>query len=566
VNGNNQHEYQEQQQQQQQASRTALNQVNPALVKSRSSLLAHSSSHNADSHINMGFIEDDVNSRLNGQFGQSHNNINDNNSNKNIQNENSNGVTLNAQYEQKMRNASVDNEKDESNVYDSSTISSDSSFKRINSPNDRKTRDDAGRIFSGIGNKNKVGVMPNSHGNTPVNSANHNLNIFQVNSKAANEAPDTNGNVRDTRPQARLNFYEKDSDTNTNTNSEIVIGNAISGISKAYPSLIKDSKNRMEEIISDSPGLSEISAQDGGYGGRTSTPNMNKRNKRNSSSNSNEFKIIKKQIGDLEKMYQEILKLLEADRSSVDSNSSRHSSASISSSVASKEHQRSHKHANKYQVRHHSNSSKSSDLKQINHRFSRLENNMTNLVKTVAHISTEVRSIKSIEEELYCLRNDMNELRFNTNQFSARSQSEPNFIANSQAPTVTQPSSNMQHTNLLPQMITQMNYAAPINYRNMNADRDKNNLLSLPSPTFTRRLQKLTRFFGEEPPLLRIFLRKLGYEIYAKNFETERITIAELPYCSEERLKMLGIPLGPRLRILQEAQLSVRQDVNFFTV
>ena len=48
--------------------------------------------------------------------------------------------------------------------------------------------------------------------------------------------------------------------------------------------------------------------------------------------------------------------------------------------------------------------------------------------------------------------------------------------------------------------------------------------------------------------------------MYASNFESEHITITELPYLSEERLKTLGIPLGPRLRILQEAQLSFRQD------
>jgi hypothetical protein len=49
-------------------------------------------------------------------------------------------------------------------------------------------------------------------------------------------------------------------------------------------------------------------------------------------------------------------------------------------------------------------------------------------------------------------------------------------------------------------------------------------------------------------------------KMYAPNFENEQITITELPYLSEERLKLLGIPLGPRLRILQEAQLSFRQE------
>lgn len=67
--------------------------------------------------------------------------------------------------------------------------------------------------------------------------------------------------------------------------------------------------------------------------------------------------------------------------------------------------------------------------------------------------------------------------------------------------------------------------------------------------------------------MLRLFLQKLGYEIYASLFESERITITELPYCSEERLKLLGIPLGPRLRIIQEAQSAFRQDnLNIYIV
>jgi hypothetical protein len=34
----------------------------------------------------------------------------------------------------------------------------------------------------------------------------------------------------------------------------------------------------------------------------------------------------------------------------------------------------------------------------------------------------------------------------------------------------------------------------------------------------------------------------------------------ELPYMGEERLQKLGVPLGPRLRILQEAQISLIKD------
>lgn len=37
---------------------------------------------------------------------------------------------------------------------------------------------------------------------------------------------------------------------------------------------------------------------------------------------------------------------------------------------------------------------------------------------------------------------------------------------------------------------------------------------SLANPS---RVKKLTKFFGDEPPLLRMFLKKLGYEVSFKN-------------------------------------------------
>lgn len=43
---------------------------------------------------------------------------------------------------------------------------------------------------------------------------------------------------------------------------------------------------------------------------------------------------------------------------------------------------------------------------------------------------------------------------------------------------------------------------------------------------------------------------------YASLFEKERIGLLELPYLTEDRLHKLGIPLGPRLRILQQAHLA----------
>lgn len=36
-----------------------------------------------------------------------------------------------------------------------------------------------------------------------------------------------------------------------------------------------------------------------------------------------------------------------------------------------------------------------------------------------------------------------------------------------------------------------------------------------PNLTNPRRVKKLTKFFGEDPPLMRLFLKNLGYEVWA---------------------------------------------------
>lgn len=51
---------------------------------------------------------------------------------------------------------------------------------------------------------------------------------------------------------------------------------------------------------------------------------------------------------------------------------------------------------------------------------------------------------------------------------------------------------------------------------------------ALPSLTNPCRVRKLTKFFGDEPPLIRIFLKKLGYEvilIFNFNLSHERIFV-----------------------------------------
>lgn len=61
------------------------------------------------------------------------------------------------------------------------------------------------------------------------------------------------------------------------------------------------------------------------------------------------------------------------------------------------------------------------------------------------------------------------------------------------------------------------------------------------------------RFFGTEA-LLRYFLSLLNYEEYIPVFEQERIGFCELAFLNERKLQSLGIPHGPCMRIIYEAQ------------
>lgn len=57
-----------------------------------------------------------------------------------------------------------------------------------------------------------------------------------------------------------------------------------------------------------------------------------------------------------------------------------------------------------------------------------------------------------------------------------------------------------------------------------------------------------------------ILFTSIFFQKYAPLFDQEKIGMIELPYLTEERLHKMGIPMGPRIRILQEAQLSIRTD------
>ncbi|KAH3846964.1 hypothetical protein DPMN_089273 [Dreissena polymorpha] len=164
---------------------------------------------------------------------------------------------------------------------------------------------------------------------------------------------------------------------------------------------------------------------------------------------------------------------------------------------------------------HHKHHSR--EFKNINKRFQRLESHVVTLARSVAHLSSELRTHNTMVNDLESVKRQLAELRDNPSG----------------------PFPNMLSGVLTEQQI----------FREW-----------APGLTNPKRVNKLTKFFGSEPPLLELFLQKLGYERYVPNFQTEHIGMIELPYMTEDRLEKIGIPMGPRLRILQEAKQCFRHD------
>ena len=230
---------------------------------------------------------------------------------------------------------------------------------------------------------------------------------------------------------------------------------------------------------------------------------------------------IRNQLEGLETMYSEVLKMLGArgpqaagHMSLSSSRRRRHGSLSSlpSSSVSGRPIRDRRRTEERRKVR---------DIKGINKRFQRLESHVVTLARSVAHLSSEMRSQHLVSQELEEIRNDIAMLRSQTHHAP--------FNRTTQATMNQGPSDPLNLTN-------------------------------------PKRVKKLTKFFGEDPPLMRLFLKKLGYEKYAPLFESERVGMIELPYLGEERLQKLGVPLGPRLRILQEAQISLCKDTTLCIV
>ncbi|CAL1280934.1 unnamed protein product [Larinioides sclopetarius] len=253
----------------------------------------------------------------------------------------------------------------------------------------------------------------------------------------------------------------------------------------------------------------------------------------------NEVAMIRKQLEGLETMYSEILRLLgvknscktSAFASSLDV--SRHSRRKLNGSLSSLTGRSSTSRGNHSFVdkRGFSEKRRTKECRtsSASKRLQRLESHVVTLARSVAHLSSEMRTQHVLVQELENMRQDVTWVQERLRLMQLAQGCHP---------------SN-----------------APGKGHQLAMHRDWDNfhkeVLELLNPS---RAKKLTKFFGDEPPLIRQFLKRLGYEKYAGNFENEKIGIKELPYLTEDRLQKMGIPMGPRIRILQEAQTCCPQN------
>ncbi|XP_067848271.1 uncharacterized protein [Heptranchias perlo] len=137
------------------------------------------------------------------------------------------------------------------------------------------------------------------------------------------------------------------------------------------------------------------------------------------------------------------------------------------------------------------------DICTVQRRFAHLEAHVLLLARNIAHLTDEIGSQNSLLQKIHSLQQEIQKT---------------------------------QHT-----------------YNKVAGDPDR---LSIKQNSSS--ISELFQCYGERPPMMTIFLKKLGYEQYVPHFENAAIGLMELPYLNEERLTQLGIPLGPRLRILHE--------------
>ncbi|XP_059350728.1 uncharacterized protein LOC130685375 isoform X2 [Daphnia carinata] len=197
----------------------------------------------------------------------------------------------------------------------------------------------------------------------------------------------------------------------------------------------------------------------------------------------NDSRTIRRQLEGLESMYSEVLKALHKKSSRSGPSdyklSKRRMYGSVSSLPSSVCSRPVYRDRRRNEERRRPKESKSS-----NKRFQRLESHVVTLARSVAHLSSEMRTQHIMIQEMETIRSEIAQLR---------------------AHPLRMGSGNPYNTGA--------SFKLPRGYR---VDRDTCWQGAVPALTDPSRVKKLTSFFGDEPPLLRIFLKKLGYEVILK--------------------------------------------------
>ncbi|CAF2702699.1 unnamed protein product [Rotaria sp. Silwood2] len=349
---------------------------------------------------------------------------------------------------------------------------------------------------------------------------------------SARAASGVRQNTKLHRPSCRLKNYEEESDsetTATGTHSMarqhgVLPSDLGSDAWSDLTSEFSDTKLRKHPHI------------------RTSTPNITRHS---SSISSKEVGQIRKQLTDLQIMYNDLLKLLDIDIESVRS--------SLKSSTSSQVDHHGRRHRFRKVMPITSVRQSTLDMIEINQRFARLESSLVTLAESIAKLSAQIQMQRVIKDDVNQLRQEVAELRQQLNHQSIRQQSATHISTNgitlSTLPTSHQPT-RLINANV--QRLATANSSTPLNistsYMPSTSTIQRSNSIIDP-----RQARKIEQFFGTEA-MLRYFLSLLNYEQYAPLLEQEKIGIYELPYISERKLQNLGIPYGPCTRMIQEAQ------------
>ncbi|CAF3354215.1 unnamed protein product [Rotaria socialis] len=357
--------------------------------------------------------------------------------------------------------------------------------------------------------------------------------------KASAAALVTRKNAQNTRPPARLKNYEDDSDSETiATESQGKEDDMTRRHGNLQSDLGSDAWSDLTSEFSDTKLRKHPNI-------RTSTPNITRYS---SSLSSKEVGQIRKQLTDLQIMYNDLLKLLDVDIESVRS--------SIKSSTSSQVERNGRKHRFRKVMPVMSMPHSNPDMKEINQRFTRVESSIVTLAESIAKLSAQIQMQRVIKDDVYHLRQEVAELRQQVYQQYPRQQqqqqqpSTPAGGRTSSMSTTSQQQSRLITANA--QRLTTTNRTNPLNISTSYMP-STSTILRSNSIIDPRQARKIEQFFGAEA-MLRYFLSLLNYEEYVPVLEQEKIVFYELPYISERKLQSLGIPYEFCTRIIYEAQ------------